>query len=284
MLNSQIHIRDPFILLENGIYYMYGTRGDHFGQCTAGFDVYSGTDLKNWSDPKQVFYSEKHLMNINANWAPEVHRYNGKYYMFATFAQDETGIRGTYAMVSDSPSGEFLPVSGKALTPRDWWSLDGTLYADRQGTPYLVFCHEHVQILDGTVCCVRLKKDLTDVDGDYTCLFSGSDAYGAEKKEGQRYVTDGPFLYRGKNERLYMIWSTIIGHDYYQCLAVSKNGEVTGPWTQLPPIFTKDGGHGMLFRDMNGRLMLSLHCPNCQPEERPAFYEMEDTGEILRIK
>ena len=282
MKNSEIHIRDPFILCENGLYYMYGTRGRNFGQETGGFDVYTGTDLENWSAPKQVFYSEKFGLNRNANWAPEVHRYNGRYYMFATFEQDN-GMRGTYALVSDHPEGEFVPVSGKALTPHDWWSLDGTLYVAPDGTPYLVFCHEHVQIMNGTVCCVKLKPDISGPDGDYIYLFSGSDAYGAGKSEEGRYVTDGPFIYTGKNGRLYMIWSTSIHGSYYQCVAVSEKGLITGPWAQLSPIFTKDGGHGMLFRDLAGNLRLTLHRPNAQPEERPAFFNVEDTGETIKI-
>ncbi len=282
MLNKEIHIRDPFVLAENGKYYLYGTRGADFGQHTGGFDVYTGTDLEHWDGPFEVFDSEQYGLNGSANWAPEIHRYNGKYYILATFEQ-KNGNRGTYALCSNSPMGPFKPVSGAALTPRDWWSLDGTLYVDKAGEPYLVFCHEHVQILNGTVCCVKLKKDLSAPIGEPVCLFAGWDAYGVEKVTGERYVTDGPFMYRGKNDRLYMMWSTIPKGTYYQCLAVSESGEISGPWKQLPPIFTKDGGHGMLFRTFSGKLMLSLHCPNNQPAERPVFYALEDTGETLKI-
>lgn len=281
--NREIHIRDPFILTEDGKYYMYGTRGANFGQGTGGFDVYVGTDLCRWSDPVQVFDSDAYGMNAAANWAPEVHKFIGKYYLFATFEQ-KNGMRGTYALVSDAPTGPFRPASKEALTPHDWWSLDGTLFVDEAQKPWLVFCHEHVQILNGTVCCVPLLPDMSAPAGEPVLLFAGWDAYGAEKREGERYVTDGPFLYRGKNGRLYMMWSTCMNSRYYQCLAVSETGAVTGPWRQLPPIFTEDGGHGMLFRTFDGKLMLTLHTPNCQPDERPAFYEMEDTGETLRIR
>ncbi|MCH5198077.1 MAG: family 43 glycosylhydrolase [Oscillospiraceae bacterium] len=283
MKNSEINIRDPFVLTQDGKYYLYGTRAKNFGQATGGFDVYEGTDLMNWSEPKQVFYSEKFGLNKSANWAPEIHKYNGKYYIFATFEQ-KNGMRGTFALKSDSPVGEFIPVSDKALTPEDWWSLDGTLYVDKNGDPYLVFCHEHVQILNGTVCFVKLKKDLSEPDGGCNHMFSGSDAFGVIKQENSRYVTDGPFLYRGKNNRLYLMWSTIINHSYYQCIAVSDNGEIDGNWIQLEPIFTKDGGHGMIFRDNSQKLMLTLHCPNSQLEEKPVFFELEDTGETLKIK
>ncbi|MBR3768470.1 MAG: family 43 glycosylhydrolase [Clostridia bacterium] len=283
MKNQDINIRDPFIICKNQKYYMYGTRGNNFGQGTGGFDVYIGTDLENWSDPVQVFDSEKYSMNKSANWAPEVHEFNGKYYMFATF-QQENGMRGTYSLVSDTPEGEFVPCSKGALTPSEWWSLDGTLYVSKDNIPYLVFCHEHVQILNGTICFIRLNEELSEAVGEPQYLFSGSDAYGAENIEGERYVTDGPFMYRGKNDRLYMIWSSIVNSQYYQCIAVSDNGEIDGKWIQLEPIFTKDGGHGMVFCDYNGKLRLTLHCPNEQPKERPAFFQLEDTGTTLRIK
>lgn len=70
MTNNDINIRDPFVLYEDGKYYMYGTRAKNFGRKTAGFDVYVSTDLKNWSEPIECFNSEKHSMNHEVNWAP----------------------------------------------------------------------------------------------------------------------------------------------------------------------------------------------------------------------
>lgn len=282
MKNNEISIRDPFVLVDENKYFLYGTRAANFGQQTGGFDVYVGTDLENWSEPKQIFDSERFNMNKGANWAPEIHKFNDKYYIFATFEQ-KNGNRGTYSLVCDTPDGEFLPCSEKALTPEDWWSLDGTLYVSKEGKPYLVFCHEHVQILNGTVCYVALNDTLSESIGEPVCLFSGSDAFGVEYLENQRYVTDGPYLFRGKNDRLYMIWSTSVNDCYYQCIAYSDNGEIDGKWLQLEPIFTKDGGHGMIFRDMNNQLKLTLHCPNIQTMERPVFFDIIDTGETFTI-
>ncbi len=281
--NCEINIRDPFVLKHNGLYYLYGTRAKDFGNKTSGFDVYVGTDLQTWTEPKSVFDSSRFGLNNASNWAPEVHKYNDKFYMFATFEQ-QNGFRGTFSLVCDSPDGQFVPCSEKALTPEDWWSLDGTLYVSADGTPYLVFCHEHVQILNGTVCFVQLSKDLKKAVGEPVCLFSGLDAFGAKVNSEGRYVTDGPFLHRGKNNRLYMIWSTTVEHQYYQCIAVSDNDDITGNWTQLEPIFTKDGGHGMIFKDLDDNLKLTLHCPNRSLYERPVFFDIVDTGETLVIK
>ncbi|MBR5409205.1 MAG: family 43 glycosylhydrolase [Clostridia bacterium] len=282
MKNADINIRDPFVLCENGRYYLYGTRAAGFGMRTGGFDVYVGADLENWSDPKPVFDSAACGVNGASNWAPEVHKFEGRYYMFATFEQ-KNGNRGTYSLVADSPTGPFVPLSDGALTPFDWYSLDGTLYVSPAGEPWLVFCHEHVQILNGTVCAVPLSRDLARAVGEPVLLFKGSDAYGVSYKEGERYVTDGPFLWRTGNGGLYMIWSTFI-HGYAQCLAVSESGGVTGPWRQLPPLFTEDGGHGMLFRDLESGLRLTLHCPNRSLDERPVFFRAKEHAGGIEIE
>ena len=36
---GDINIRDPFVVCENGKYYLYGTRANNFGKKTAGFDT-----------------------------------------------------------------------------------------------------------------------------------------------------------------------------------------------------------------------------------------------------
>lgn len=281
MRNKDIHIRDPFILVHNGTYYMYGTRGKNFGIGVGGVDVYKGTDLENWSDPIEVFNSVKHSLNDGSNWAPEVHEYKGKFYMFATFVK-KNGLRGTYILVSDSPEGEFVPLTGEAITPWEWECLDGTFYVE-DGVPYCIFCHEHTQIYDGTVEYIRLSPDLKKAETQPVTLFKGSSFLKREATEKEHNVTDGPFLFKKENGKLIMIWSTCF-NGYLQCVATSDNGCITGKWSHLPTMFDDDGGHGMIFRGTDSQLYLTLHCPNCQPEERPAFFRIEETEDSLRIK
>ena len=42
---QEINIRDPFVLLDNGVYYLYGTRGATCWGKASGFDVYFSGDL-----------------------------------------------------------------------------------------------------------------------------------------------------------------------------------------------------------------------------------------------
>ena len=243
MKTSEIAIRDPFIVKKDGKYYMYGTRANgDFGMNVGGFDVYVSEDLLEWSEPLEVFDSAYYGLNDGANWAPEVHEYKGKFYMLATFTR-ENGLRGTFALVSDSLTGPFVPTSKKPLTPEEWECLDGTLYISKKGEPYLVFCHEHTQIIDGTMCFVRLARDLSQSVGEATTLFAASEPSWADKKpEGEHYVTDGPFMYRAEDGELYMIWSTFIGQNYAECLVHFEGGELSANFEHKPPIMADDGG------------------------------------------
>ena len=45
LTNDQINIRDPFVLVHDGIYYLYGTRGPTCWGAADGFDVYTGQNL-----------------------------------------------------------------------------------------------------------------------------------------------------------------------------------------------------------------------------------------------
>ena len=281
---NEIHLRDPYVLVEDGVYYMYGTRGKNFGMKTGGFDVYISTDLKTFSDPIPCCDSEKWGLNHEANWAPEVHKYKDDYYMLATFTNAETGLRGTYILRADNPKGPFELHRKGPLTPEAWEWLDGTLYVSKDGKPYLVFCHEHTQIIDGTVCYAPLTEDLSALAEEPTTVFSATSPYWADPfEEGKHYVTDGPFFYRTKNDTLLMIWSTFIKGNYAECVVRFDDGDLSTNITHLPPIIDDDGGHGMIFRG-GDTLYLSFHAPNKLDCERPAFTEIEDLGDTICIK
>ncbi len=274
-----INIRDTFIYRENGVNYMIGTRGKNFGIKVGGFDVYTSRTLDGWSDPVAVFDSARYGLNEGANWAPELRKYRGRYYIFATFVKPD-GLRGTYSLVSDSPTGPFEPTGDPSLTPDGWECLDGTLYVE-DGVPYLVFCHEHTQIVDGTICFVRLNDELSAAAGEPVTLFSASEPYYVDRKpEGEHYVTDGPFMYRFDDGLLLMIWSTFLNGKYAVCQVRFTDGTIKGAFEHLDPVVNDDGGHGMLF-DLDGRLILSVHSPNTSGQERPRFIPVRRVADAL---
>ncbi len=280
---NEINIRDPFVLKEGDTYYLYGTRAKDFGQNVGGFDVYVSKDLENWSEPVTCFDSRQNHMNRQVNWAPEVHKYKNKLYMFATFTR-ENNLRGVFVLRADNPLGPFTLHSEKAVTPKAWECLDGTLYVSGQGKPYLVFCHEHTQIIDGTICYTELSDDLrTSVSAPVVLFAASSPRWADVKPRGEHYITDGPFIYKTVNGEWLLIWSTFIKGKYAQCIAKSDNGEINGNFIHLPPLITDDGGHGMIFKADN-KLMLTFHTPNQTGLERPVFRELEDTGATIQLR
>ena len=97
------------------------------------------------------------------------------------------------------------------------------------------------------------------------------------------FVTDGPFIYKMKNGNLLMLWSSQGVEGYAMGMAISENG-IKGPWHHVEkPLFSKDGGHGMIF-DFNGKTYVSLHHPNMPfLSERPHFFEIIEEDGVLRI-
>ena len=288
MNREKINIRDPFILVNEKKYYMYGTRAETCWTSATGFDCYISKDLENWDGPYEVFHKPKDFWADLNCWAPEVHQYNGSYYMFATF-KDSQSHGGTAILKADHPLGPFLPHSEKQITPKDWECIDGTFYVSPEGKPYMVFVHEWVQISDGSICAVELSQDLKQAVSQPILLFHASEANNwivpvKNKRPGTNYVTDGPFLYRTKSGRLILLWSSFGKEGYTEALAYSDNGDITGKWTQDSRLlFKKDGGHGMIFKNLSNELYLTLHTPNEPLKEHPVFYKLEETNHTLWV-
>ncbi len=271
---EEIRIRDPFILpdRENNCYYMYGTTSliDDTIYASNTFSVYKTYDLENFEEPKIVvdgsklgFWADKDF------WAPEVHVYNGKYYLFGSCKADGK-CRSTQIYVCDTPDGEFVPVSAEARTPIDWECLDGTFY-EEDGVPYMVFSKEWLQVKDGEIWAMPMEKDLSRPAGEPFKLFSASEnpnVSECQKPGSGIYVTDGPFLYR-EDGKLKMIWSSFYQGRYLVLDAEADS--IRSPWKHGGSRFDFDGGHAMLFTTLEGERMISLHRPNKRPDERAFF-------------
>ncbi|MGC9470893.1 MAG: glycoside hydrolase family 43 protein [Bacteroidales bacterium] len=289
---SEIRMRDVCILPDpvTETYYM-------IGMGRRNVPVYTSKDLITWEGPEIIFtpaediWGDIPVINI---WAPEMHYYRGKYYLFLTFDTRHRFpeqwrnwlprvTRGSQVLVSDHPRGPYTPFENRSTLPPDMMTLDGTLWVE-DGIPYMVFCHEWVQIKNGTIEYVQLENDLSKTVGEPVRLFDGSDGPWVKKSDDHGcHVTDGPYLYTSKSGKLFMIW-TSHGYTGYTCgIAISGSGKLAGPWKQQEePLFAENGGHGMLFTTFEGRLMMVLHAPN-NPAAQPRIFEMEDTGETLRV-
>lgn len=304
----QIPVHDPWILADRRThtYYLYSSASPRItGVNRTGTLFYKSHDLVSWNGPYVAFIcpSDCWADPRQAAWAPEVHAYRGRYYLLTTLHNPERPLptsdasrpnlmRSTVIAVSGSPEGPFtLLKKDTPVAPANFMTLDGTLYVDRAGRPWMVYAHEWVQKVDGTIEALPLTPDLASAAGAPIFLFKGSDAPWLDAQmvpnaKENHYVTDGPELYRTKDGHLLMLWSSYernrFGRDgYVETLARSKSGRLRGPWEQLPPLVRNDSGHGMLFHSFDGKLLLVLHQPFLNA--RAKIYEMADLGDTLRV-
>ncbi len=284
MRRDEIHMRDPFVFAQNGAYYLFGTTDPNCWRGPAeGFTAFESRDLAEYTPLGRVFAPGGGFWGTENFWAPELHAWHGGYYLFASF-KAPGHHRATAILEADSPRGPFRPHGAPFVTPEGWECLDGTLHVDAAGNPWLVFCHEWVQVGDGEICALPLKDDLSGPAGEAIKLFTASEAKWVAQVHHSSgidgYVTDGPFMVYPKQGGLWMLWSSKSETGYAISLAISESGDIQGPWRQQErPIFCGDGGHGMVFRTLSGELMLTIHTPNSTPEERPIFLPIRETAE-----
>jgi len=293
---DSIVLSDPFILADHktNMYYMTGTGGR----------LWKSKDLKFWDGPFDVAKTDSNswMGPHPMIWAAEIHPYRNRYYYFATFTNRAVIIdsvkgnkierRASHILVSDNPAGPYVPMKDSVYLPADKPTLDGTFWIDKDGKPYMVYCYEWLQNWNGTIEKIELKPDLSGSTGRGKVLFRASDAPWSREKDEHgndrpNKVTDGPYLFETKTGRLGMIWTSWVYDVYTQGVAYSQSGTLDGPWIQeKSPITPPNYGHGMLFKTLNGKLLMSIHSHkivNGRTIRVPHLFEADLSGDKLVI-
>ena len=242
---------DPFILYDNGTYYLYATNNG------AGYNAAVSTDLVHWRDIGQVAYKDDLTGDFDF-WAPEVYRYNSRYYLFYT-AEGHLAVAA-----ADSPAGPFLRVSDGWLLERE--AIDGHVFFDNDGRIWLYAVHfgggNHLWVYE-------LKGDLTSVKPD-----SGVQLSFPEGWEGR--INEGPAVLK-HNGVYYLTYS---GDDYQSvnyAVAYMTSNRPTGPFTRFegnpllqPDTFIHGTGHHCFIASPDGsELFIAYHCHNTLTEVHP---------------
>lgn len=253
--DKRVPLADPFILLDNGTYYAYGTRSRN------GIVYYTSNDLKNWQFGglalnKKNSYGEKWF------WAPEVHLVDGIYYMFYT-AEERTCVA-----TSTSPRGPFVQREQKPLID-GYKNIDNTLFIDDDGTPYMLYVRVGRPF---KICLAELSNDLQSVKNEcVTVCITPTQSW--EKRQGR--VNEGPSVIK-HNGVYYMLYSGngYTSQEYGIGFATAKS--IKGPWrkSQENPILQLPGdlagvGHGAPFYDKRGQLHYVFHAHNSFEKVHP---------------
>lgn len=273
---------DPYVLLENGKYYMYGTGGG----AKNGFAAYSSVDLVNWKPEGQVYYasnangwSDSTAAWDGAYWAPEVYKYNGNFYMFysAQWKHNPNKELENFRIgvaVADSPTGPFVDMTNKPVFDPGYPIIDANVLFDSTGKIYLYYsraCYKHPVesevatiakakgwfdfIEESWVYGIELKPDFSGVIGEPVILLRPpvrNDDKQAEwesrsvtSREVNRRWTEGSFIFKNK-DTYYIMYSANYfgGKNYAVGYATSKSP--LGPFKKASnnPILQKNTEKG----------------------------------------
>lgn len=247
--DSDIFLADPYIFLEDGIYYAYGTESDY------GINCYISEDLQNWKFAGLAL-DMKNTTERKWFWAPEVYHIGNKYLMY--YSANEH----LFVAQSDSPTGPFRQIGGYMMESLlgSEQCIDSSIYFSKDGTPYLFF----VRFNDGN--CIwqcQLQEDcITPVPGTLKLCLKAEERW----ERVQAKVAEGPNVLR-KGKKIFLSYSAndYQSQDYAVGYATSTD-IASGQWTKNPqnPILHRwEGqsgtGHHSFFYDKKGQLRIVYH-------------------------
>ncbi|HUC93083.1 MAG TPA: family 43 glycosylhydrolase [Paenibacillus sp.] len=131
---------DPSVIrADDGLFYAYGTEDDWGdGEGARLIPILKSEDLVTWSVAGEAFAEKPSWKDEGGLWAPDISRFNGKYYLYYSFSTWGDPNPGIGVAVADSPTGPFED-RGKLFDSEEIGvgnSIDPFLYMEGD-TPYL---------------------------------------------------------------------------------------------------------------------------------------------------
>ncbi|NJY62119.1 family 43 glycosylhydrolase [Salinimicrobium sp. CDJ15-81-2] len=269
---------DPYILNDgNGMFYMYGTGGG----ATDGFATYSSSDLVNWKFEGQVYTGNtEDSWAVGAFWAPEVYKFDDKYYMFfsAQWRENPKNNLENFKIgvaVADYPTGPFVEIQDAPLFDPGYPVIDANVFQDDDGKFYLYYSRvawEHPveseiadwarekdyfeEIEESWVYGIELKPDFSGVIGESQLLLRPPLTLGDENTEWEsrsvtsnevnRRWTEGSYTFKHEGTYYMMYSANFYGGPNY-AVGYATGTSPLGPFTKADnnPVLEKnvdDGG------------------------------------------
>ena len=126
---------DPWALWYNGKYYYMNTMQDSLVLWVTN-DI---TELK--SAPKKTIWIPRELSNSKNLWAPEIHRINGKWYVYYAADNGNTDNHQIYVLENENENpfdGKF-EMKGRISTDKNNnWAIDASVF-EHKGSLYMVW-------------------------------------------------------------------------------------------------------------------------------------------------
>lgn len=272
-----VEFGDPYILNdEDGKFYMYGTGGG----AEEGFATYSSIDLVNWEFEGQVYRGNtENSWAIDAFWAPEVYKFDGKYYMFFSAQwkdnpEDELENFKIGVAVADDPTGPFKDLVNKPLFDPGYPVIDANVFQDAEGKFYLYYsrvAYKHPvesevsewarqkgwydEIEESWVYGIELKPDFSGVIGEPVLLLRPPEKMEDENAEWEsrsvtsqevnRRWTEGSYTFKHEGTYYIMYSANFYGGENY-AVGYATGSTPLGPFEKADnnPVLEKNTDEG----------------------------------------
>ncbi|MCC8072580.1 MAG: family 43 glycosylhydrolase [Clostridiales bacterium] len=283
------NIRDPFIIFENGKYYLTGTTPPYWNGKSKGVMLWSSDDLLHFKEEKFI------LKRSDAKdddwfrdywWAPEIHKKNGKFFLTVNCRNDDLKIgQNPLVAVSEQINGEYKILNKKTPLVSSYFPKlenvdsvsgnDANLFTDDDNKTYISFCNNlgiFALEIDLENCCVK-GKEISIVK---------------PSENGWDTKIEAPFIFK-HNKKYYCFYSSFTRS--YE-VGVSYSDNINGPWIkdERNPIIKPKGkiiqsGHNSVFIGIDDELWTAYHITlENQKDVQLLAYDkinFDDSGKIL---
>ena len=254
--NGVVTLADPYVLEDDGMFYMYGTLS------RSGIIVCKSDDLRHWSDccglaKYNLAMFRGDVWGEQGFWAPEVYKLGGKYVM--TYTSDQ---HICYAE-SNSPCGPFVQVDKRPYL-YDENGIDSSIFIDDDGQAYI--CWDR-QVEPGGIWIAKMSEDLQCIDLESAVWACDVDYNTWENTDG--WICEGAQIVKYK-DLYYMIYScnAYTSENYAVGYAVAQHP--MGPYEKYAgnPILHMHGGYSgtghasILQSSIGDYIVYHAHNPN----------------------
>jgi GH43 family beta-xylosidase len=232
---------DPWVMYDEGYYY-YSAGCPGASICITRSKTVEGLATA----PHNAVWSAPPTGPNHADiWAPEIHKVNGKWYVYYCADNGDNNNHRVFVIQSntDSPLGPYSMgdtggPNGQMMESNGNWAIDPDVFNGTDGKLYLVWsCTNFKTAQFPQAICLARMRDALHVDGNTVQISSPTEPWevrGASIEEGPvGYVHDG------HNYITYSGSASWTANDYSVGLLTNQEGDLMNPgaWVKSGPIF-----------------------------------------------
>lgn len=240
---------DPWVTEHRGVFYYMHTSGDRL-------EIRKTRDITRLAaaSPVVIWRPPAEGPNAVSIWAPELHRIDGRWYVYYTAAasgQDNDAHRGVFVLengADDPTTGEWID-RGRVNTR--YSGIDGTTFV-HGGERYFIYSP---YVGPDSVLAIARMADPWTLAGEESIIARPEHGW---EKQGGRQILEGPEFLPGPKGDLFISYSASAcwSDDYaLGLLRAPRGSDPLDPeaWTKAPqPVFTKSPENGVYAPGHNG--------------------------------